>query len=68
MLSVEGGAPAPIELSFATASAGAQFLGLPALEGYAIVAGLAVVVAVLIVLGLGWRRRKGRPPPEPPAP
>ncbi len=44
----------------------AQFLGLPAVEGYAVVGGAAAAVVIALLVVLLLRRRRHRPPPPAP--
>ena len=54
--------------SNATLTVNASFLGLPAAEGYAVVAGMVVLAAVVVVLAVLLLRRpkKGGPAAAPP--
>jgi len=49
----------------------AAFLGMPAVQGYALVGGVAAIVVLSAVVALLWSRRKRRtssPPAQPPTP
>jgi hypothetical protein len=53
-------------IAFTTPSKAATFLGLPAAEGYALLAGIVVVVMVAgVAAGLMTKRRPKSPPASP---
>ena len=51
-------------LDFSVTAAPSTFLGLPALEGYALVAGVAALVVVGVMVVVVTRSRRGRGPPS----
>jgi hypothetical protein len=59
------GAPAQLLITFTPTSGAATFLGLPAVEGYALLGAIVAVVLVGVVVAVVLLRRRGKAPPVP---